>query len=134
MEQHVKKILFTLFLLVSSLYSEVIKAYPSPKILQAHIPIVDIRTPAEWRETGIITGAIPITFFQRGGGYDVQKFLQELNKRVDTSKPFAIICHVGNRSRIVADFLSKQFHYTVIDLVGGMDEALRQKMPITPYM
>ena len=129
-----KKIVFILFFLIISLHAEVIKAYPTQKILQSHIPIVDIRTPAEWRHTGILMGAIPIMFFDGHGGYDIQKFLHELNKRVDTSKPFAIICHTGSRTAVVAEFLSKQFGYTVIDLVGGMDEAARQKLPITPYM
>ena len=129
-----KKIFLIFILFTSLLQAELIKAYPSVELLKKHIPIVDIRTPAEWRQTGIIQGAIPIMFFDEQGNYDVRKFLQELNKRVDTSKPFAIICHVGNRSAIVADFLSKQLGYTVIDLVGGMDEAKRRGLPMTPYM
>jgi len=129
-----KKIFLIFIFLVSILQAELIKTYPSVELLEKHIPIVDIRTPAEWRQTGIIKGAIPIMFFDERGNYDVRKFLEELNKRVDTSKPFAIICHVGNRSAIVAEFLSKQLGYTVIDLVGGMDEAKRRKLPMTPYM
>ena len=129
-----KKIFLIFILLTGLLQAELIKAYPSVELLKKHIPIVDIRTPAEWRQTGIIKGAIPIMFFDENGNYDVKKFLQELNKRVDTSKPFAIICHIGNRSAIVADFLSKQLGYTVIDLVGGMEEAKRRRLPMTPYM
>ena len=129
-----KKIFLIFILLTGLLQADLIKAYPSVELLEKKIPIVDIRTPAEWRQTGIIKGAIPIMFFDERGNYDVRKFLKELNKRVDTSKPFAIICHVGNRSAIVADFLSKQLGYTVIDLVGGMDEAKQRGLPMTPYM
>ncbi len=129
-----KKIVLAFILFAGFLHAEIIKAYPSMELIEKHIPIVDIRTPAEWRQTGIIKGAIPIMFFDERGNYDVRKFLTELNRRVDTSKPFAIICHVGNRSAIVADFLAKQLGYTVIDLVGGMDEAARRKLPMTPYM
>ena len=129
-----KKIFLIFILLTSLLQAELIKAHPTIELLKKQIPIVDIRTPAEWRHTGIIKGAIPITFFDERGNYDVRKFLKELNKRIDTSKPFAVICHVGNRSAIVADFLAKQLGYTVIDLVGGMDEAKRRGLPMTPYM
>ncbi len=129
-----KKILLVFVLLTTLLQAELIKAYPTAELLKKHIPIVDIRTPAEWRQTGIIQGAIPIMFFDEHGNYDVKKFLKELNKRVDTSKPFAVICHIGNRSAIVAEFLAKQLGYTVIDLVGGMDEAKRRALPMTPYM
>ena len=129
-----KKIVLLFILFANLLHAELIKAYPSVELLRKNIPIVDIRTPAEWRQTGIIKGAIPIMFFDERGNYDVRKFLDELNKRVDTSKPFAVICHVGNRSAIVADFLSKQLGYIVIDLVGGMEEAKRRGLPMTPYM
>ena len=129
-----KKIFLAFLLLTSALYAELIKAYPTKELLEKHIPIVDIRTPAEWRQTGIIKGAIPITFFDERGNYDIRKFLEELNKRVDTSKPFAIICHVGNRSAMVSQFLAKELGYTVIDLVGGMEEAKRRGLPMTPYL
>ena len=129
-----KKLILVFALLCGTLFAEVIKAYPSMELLRHQIPIIDIRTPSEWRQTGIIEGAIPIMFFDHNGNYDIERFLKELNKRVDTSKPFAIICHIGNRSAVVADFLSKQLGYTVIDLVGGMDEAKRRGLPMTPYM
>lgn len=128
-----KRIVFILFLIFSTAYAERYKAYPDVEMLKVHLPIVDIRTPAEWRETGIIKGSIPITFYDKYGNYDVKKFLKELNKRVDTSKPFAIICHVGNRSAVVSDFLARQ-GYTVVDIVGGIVEAKKRGLPIVPYM
>jgi rhodanese-related sulfurtransferase len=129
-----KKIILVLFLLFSVSQAEIIRTYPSQKIIKEHIPIVDIRTPAEWRETGLLQGAIPITFFDEKGNYDVKKFLKELNKRVDTSKPFAIICRTGHRTSLLAPFLSKELGYTVIDLVGGVTEAKNRGLVFTPYM
>ncbi len=129
-----KKVLIALFLLFGALHAEMIKTYPSQKLLQMHIPIVDIRTPQEWRETGLLKGSIPIMFFDEKGNYNIQKFLKELNKRVDTSKPFAIICRTGSRTSMLAPFLSQQLGYTVIDLVGGIMEAKKRGLPFTPYM
>ena len=93
-----KKIIFTLLLLISSLYAELKNEYLSQTLLDSKIPIVDIRTKGEWIETGIIEGSIPIMFFDEQGKFDLKSFLDELNQKVDTTKPFAIICRTGNRT------------------------------------
>jgi rhodanese-related sulfurtransferase len=97
----------------------------SQKFLTSKIPIVDIRTVDEWRETGLLQGVIPITFWYADRDPDVNAFLTELNKKVDTTKPFAIICHTGSRTSVLAPFLSEKLHYNVINLEGGMDYATR---------
>jgi rhodanese-related sulfurtransferase len=102
--------------------------------MNKQIPIVDIRTPGEWRETGLLQGAIPIMFFDERGNYDARKFLQELNKKVDTKKPFALICHTGSRTSMVSPWLAKEFGYDVINLKGGMEYATKvSHLPTLPY-
>lgn len=133
MEKVVKKLFFTLLLIFTSLFAELSSEYPSMKIINSKVPIVDIRTPGEWRETGLLKGAIPIMFFDERGGYNVQAFLDELNKKVDTSKPFALICRTGSRTMMLSKFLSQEMHYKVIDLKGGMMMAKGQNLPIEPY-
>ncbi|NPA65583.1 MAG: rhodanese-like domain-containing protein [Epsilonproteobacteria bacterium] len=134
-----KKIFFILFLLFSAgiLEAQQINTHPTQEFYKQHldqnIPIVDIRTPPEWKQTGILKGAIPIMFFDERGNYDIRGFLQKLNEKVDTKKPFAIICHTGNRTSMLAPFLSEQLGYTVYNLIGGMDEAAKNHLPIVPY-
>jgi rhodanese-related sulfurtransferase len=128
-----KKILFAFLLLFASLHAELINEYPSQKILAQHIPVVDIRTPGEWKETGILKGAIPITFFDEKGNYDVRAFLKELNAKVDTKKQFALICRTGSRTSMVSGFLANKLNYNVINLKGGMLYAIGKKLPIVPY-
>jgi rhodanese-related sulfurtransferase len=99
--------------------------YPSQKILDSKIPIVDIRTPGEWVETGM--------FWDEKGGYDVNAFLTELNKKVDTKKPFALICRTGSRTSIVADFLAKKLHYDVVNILGGIVYLKAMKLKTVPY-
>lgn len=41
----------------------------APGGLRAEPVIVDIRTPAEWRETGVIADAVLLTFFAEDGSY-----------------------------------------------------------------
>jgi len=72
-------------------------------------------------------------FFNQRGGYNVQLFLDTLNKKVDTSKPFAIICRTGSRTHMLSSFLSKEVGYNVINLSGGMMYAKSKHLPIVPY-
>jgi len=128
-----KKIIFTLLVLLSSLYASVTNKYPSQEILASHIPIVDIRTTGEWRETGILKGAIPIMFFNERGQYNVKDFLDKLNSKVDTKKPFALICRSGSRTSMLSAFLSKEMGYSIINLTGGMIYAQSKKLPTVAY-
>ena len=120
-----KKIILSLILLSASLFAQVTSQYLTKDFLNKNIPIVDVRTPGEWKETGVLKGAIPIMFFNTKGKYDTKKFLTQLNKKVDTTKPFALICHTGSRTSIIAPWLSKEFNYNVINLKGGMEYATK---------
>ncbi len=119
--------------MASSLLATVINEYPSQKILQSKVPIVDIRTPGEWKESGLLKGAIPIMFFDSRGNYDLNKFLAQLKSKVDTSKPFALICHSGARTTTVANYLSQELGYDVINLQGGMQFVQAKHLPVIPY-
>ena len=129
-----KKIVFTLLLLISSLYAELKNEYLSQKILDSKIPIVDIRTTGEWVETGIIKDSIPIMFFNEQGNYNVKAFLNELNQKVDTAKPFAIICRTGSRSKMVSTFLANDLGYKVTNIVGGIMNPQMKNPPFIKYI
>lgn len=116
-----------------SLFAELKNSYITEKLLKT-MPIVDVRTPAEWIQTGLLKGAIPIMFFNEKGKYDINAFLTTLNKEVDTNKPFAIICHTGSRTSMIAPWMSKQLHYKVTNLLGGMEYATKSlKLKTYPY-
>jgi rhodanese-related sulfurtransferase len=116
----VKKIFLSLLFLASSLFAELKNEYLSKKILNSKIPIVDIRTVGEWKQTGILNGSIPIQFFDEKGRYHIPTFIKELNEKVDTTKPFALICRTGSRTRIVAAYLSDTYNYKVTNIAGGI--------------
>jgi len=129
-----KKIILMLTLLSISLFAEVKNAYISQQIVNSSLPIVDVRTPPEWRETGLLKGAIPIMFFNQQGEYDINAFLKELNAKVDTTKPFGIICHTGSRTSMIAPWMSQELNYKVVNLQGGMEYATKAlKMKTYPY-
>ncbi|HLD24104.1 MAG TPA: rhodanese-like domain-containing protein [Sulfuricurvum sp.] len=103
------------------------------KLIDSKIKIIDIRTPNEWKTTGLIKGSHPIMFFDEQGNYNVETFLGKLNKVVKKGEKFALICNSGNRTQIVGNFLGKQQGYNVIDLQGGIQYAIGKKIPLEPY-
>lgn len=115
-----KKIILTLLVLISSLFAELKNEYLTQKLLDSKIPIVDIRTVGEWKETGILKGAIAIEFFNEQGQYNIPAFLTTLNAKIDTKKPFALICRTGSRTKMVATFLSDTYNYKVTNVTGGI--------------
>lgn len=127
-----KKIFITLLILASSLLAEVTEQYISQKLIDSKIPIVDIRTPGEWRQTGIVKNSIPIMFFNERGGYNVDMFLTELNAKVDTKKQFALICRTGSRTTMISTFLSKELGYSVINIKGGIVLAKPKNIKLVP--
>ncbi len=114
------KIILLLLILISSLFAQLKNEYLTQKFLDSKIPIIDIRTVGEWKETGILEGSIPIEFFNEKGQYNIPTFLATLNSKVDTKKPFALICRTGSRTKMIAVFLSDTYNYKVTNITGGI--------------
>jgi rhodanese-related sulfurtransferase len=128
-----KKIALSLLLVSASLFAAITNEEASEKLISSNVPIVDIRTPGEWKETGLLKGSIPIMLFDEKGNYDLKDFLEKLNKVVDTKKQFAIICRTGSRTSVLAPFLSQKLNYDVINIKSGIVYAKQLKLPILPY-
>lgn len=117
----------------ASLFAAITNEEASQKLIDSNIPIVDIRTPGEWKETGLLKGSIPIMLFDEKGNYDLKDFLEKLNGAVDTKKPFAIICRTGSRTSVLAPFLSQKLNYDVVNIKSGIVYAKQLKLSILPY-
>lgn len=128
-----KKIVLSLLMVSASLFAAITNEEASQNLINSKIPIVDIRTPGEWKETGLLKGSIPIMLFDEKGNYDLKDFLEKLNGAVDTKKPFAIICRTGSRTSVLAPFLSQKLNYDVINIKSGIVYAKQLKLPILPY-
>ena len=103
------------------------------KLVDSKIKIIDIRTPAEWIHTGIVKGSIPIMFFNERGDYNLEAFLDELNKNIKPGERFALICDTGSRTKVVGTPLGQEMGYNVIDLKGGIQYAIAKKIPLEVY-
>lgn len=128
-----KKIFFICLLFISSLFADFKSERLSQKLLDSKIPIIDIRTPDEWKQTGIIKGSITLMFFNEKGAYDLNSFITELNKKIDTTKPFALICRTGNRTKRLSTYLAKKFNYKVTNITGGIMYPQMKNPPFVSY-
>ena len=129
-----KKIIVGLLFLSLSLFAEVTDIVVTPEFVNStKMKIIDIRTPEEWRETGIIKGVYTLTFFNKNGDYDIYSFLNSLNKIVKKDEKFALICRTGSRTKMVSNFLGNKLNYHVVNLKGGLMKLLRDGYKTQPY-
>ena len=131
---NLKRIIFGLLLLATSLFAELKQEWATQGFLKKNIKVIDIRTPAEWRETGIVKDSYTIMFFDEQGNYDVPKFLKALDGVVKKDEQFALICRVGSRTGMVSEFLSKDMGYKVINLKGGIMKLISEGYRPVRYM
>ncbi len=84
-------------------------------------PVIDVRRLDEWETTGVVEGSHLLTFFDKKGGYDAEKWLAELSELIDPNEPFVLICHSGGRTSNIGRWLGKEFNqvYSVEDGIMG---------------
>ncbi len=128
-----KKILFVLLITLTASMAELTQVWATPSFAEKNIKIIDIRTPSEWKETGIVKGSYPIMFFNEQGKFYVPDFLKELDNIVKKDEQFALICRVGSRTGMVAEFLSEKLGYKVINLKGGIMKMIHEGYKTVPY-
>jgi rhodanese-related sulfurtransferase len=81
------------------------------------VKLIDIRTPQEWRQTGVAPGAGRVDFY-RGPEVLVQSILQMVGG--DKNAPIALICRTGNRTTQAQHFLQSLGFTQVYNVKEGM--------------
>ena len=74
-----KKVILSFLVLSAMLMAELTQVWSTPGFADKGIKIIDIRTPAEWKETGIVKGSYTIMFFDQKGNFNVAIFLKQLD-------------------------------------------------------
>ncbi|CAA7623515.1 rhodanese-like domain-containing protein [Magnetospirillum sp. SS-4] len=77
------------------------------------VPVVDIRTPPEWGQTGIVKGAHRIMAFDERGKL-APDFIERLAKVAGPDDEVVLICRTGNRTRLLGTALSEQLGYSKV--------------------
>jgi len=132
-----KKIFALILLLPAILFGEVkdLDIVSFEKMKQNGVPVIDIRTPGEWKGTGIIDRSKTIMFFHPDGSYNVQEFLDRLKKLgINKEKPFILVCRSSNRTRMLGNILSDKLGYKyVYHLKGGILNWKSHGKPLKSY-
>lgn len=128
-----KKIILSFLALSVILMAELQQVWSTPEFADKGIKIIDIRTPAEWKETGIVKNSYTIMFFDEKGDFNLESFLRQLNMAVKEDEQFALICRVGSRTGMVSEFLSEKLGYKVINLKGGIMKMIHEGYKTVPY-
>ncbi|WP_300514253.1 rhodanese-like domain-containing protein [Aliiroseovarius sp.] len=84
-------------------------------LLQDRLRMLDIRTPEEWRETGVAQGAWPVNLYD-------ERFPERLFKARELAegRPVALICRTGGRSGGVMASLRESGFPGFVDVSEGM--------------
>jgi rhodanese-related sulfurtransferase len=83
------------------------------------LKLIDIRTPDEWRETGVPKNASRLDMVHPRGG---PGFVEDLLKQTggDKTAPIALICRTGNRTTQVQRYLEAEGFTRVYNVKEGM--------------
>ncbi len=83
------------------------------------ITLIDIRTPPEWKETGVAKGARLVNMLHPQGAPGFTRALLEQVKG-NKDAPIALICRTGNRTSQVQRYLQGQGFTQVYNVKEGM--------------
>jgi len=101
---------------------------------QGDVLIIDVRTPEEWKQTGIIPGSVPLQFFDKDGNALTQTWLTQFDQlRKSPDQPVILVCRSGHRSGLVGNFLTKKLGLEHINhLSTGLKSWLKAGKPVKP--
>ena len=88
--------------------------------------IVDIRTPEEWAETGVIEGAKLVTFA------DADSFLAAVGPDLADGRDLVLVCRSGRRSGAAAEALQSLIPNRIVSQDGGMSVLIGEGYPAVP--
>ena len=89
------------------------------QVTSGKLILVDVRTPGEWKQTGVAQGAVMLDMQHPKGATGFMDDLLKLTKG-DRNAPVALICRTGNRSAQVQRFLESQGFPRVYNIPEGM--------------
>ena len=103
------------------------------RLVKNGIPVVDIRTQAEWEDGGIVRGSELLTFFDERGKADPAAWLEKVGPIAKPNQPVILICRSGNRTKAASQFLSEQGGYAkVYNVKGGIKGWVKEGGVLVP--
>ena len=117
-----RRFAFALALLAAAGFARANQDMNAPDVAAAvaagKITLIDIRTPPEWKETGIARGVKLVNMLHPQGAPGFTNALLEQVKG-DRNAPIALICRTGNRTTQVQRYLQSQGFTQVYNVKEG---------------
>lgn len=101
---------------------------------KGRILLIDIRSPNEWRQTGVAPGALTITLHRRNFAHVLLAAMGG-----DKSRAIALICATGGRTALAQRLLKRLGFTAVVDVSEGMLGSpsgpgwIRRGLPVIAY-
>jgi len=131
----IKRIILLLALFISPILSAEplsnINASEVSEKIKAGALVIDVRTPQEWKKTGIIPGSHPLSFFDKNGKSDPEAWVNQMQSlKSSADQEVVLVCHSGGRSGRVGSYLSQKLNMShVSHLSTGITSWLRERRP-----
>lgn len=101
------------------------------KLAASGVPLIDVRTRAEWEESGIVPGSHLLTFFDERGKADPAAWLEKAKAIAKPAEPLIVICRSGNRTKVLSQFLSQKAGYArVYNVKNGIRDWAQEGRPV----
>lgn len=96
------------------------------------VPVIDIRTEGEWKDTGVVAGSRLITLFDEKGRAD-PAWLDKVKGVAGPEQPVIVICRSGNRTKVASQLLAQDAGYkTVYNAKNGIRGWAGESRPLVP--
>lgn len=100
------------------------------KLLADGVPLYDIRTADEWKQTGVIAESKKLTLFEANGRQNPQ-FMKSFTTEVKKDDPVIVICRTGNRTSLLAEHLGGKLGYSkVYNVKDGITKWIAAGNPV----
>lgn len=134
----IRKILFTIaaLLLAVSARADIVDIDNAElaRLAISGVPVIDIRTEGEWKESGVVPGSKLMTLFDEKGRPD-PAWLDKVKAVAGPDQPVIVICRSGNRTRAASQMLAQQAGYrkvyNVKDGIRGWVKEGRMMVPMS---
>ena len=115
-------------LTVKTTYAEIVNVNNKQikELSKINIPIVDVRRSSEWDQTGVVPNSILLTFFDKKGNYNFDKWYNDLSVKINSDKPIILICRTGRRTRIIAEMMDKKFDNVIYNAKNGITSWIKE--------
>lgn len=102
------------------------------ELIARGVPLIDIRTPGEWKQTGVVEGSHLVMAFDEHGRLSPD-FVPSLSQIAGPGDEVALICRTGNRTRTIANAMASQLGYKKIyNVTNGITRWIADGKAVAP--